>query len=329
MSGLSPQLSPIPKARAAEDRLRPARTVASSPTSTAERISLRRRPTVVIDMGCYTWKLGYAGEIAPRWRIRALHHCWEDWTPDELEMFLGHVLFDRLLIGPPVSSESWGDTRFLVLENMFTPRYIRDMVSDLLGRRFRCKWRTITLGAPLSLYLIGQPTALVVDIGHSSARVTPVFACVPLMDAAVESDAFKEVESNMHQLVRASKGVVSSEIFKVSSAMVEAVKKCPIDVRRIVAQRLFFIGGRSGDSSLKTDVIGEFTSLVSTELLPNFTSESIAVFESVPRVQPSDIAWTGASIYGSMPASQPGPSKGSQTAQVMGIRVVDWISTFQ
>lgn len=45
--------------------------------------------------------------------------------------------------------------------------------------------------------------------------------------------------------------------------MEEAIVKCPIDVRRPVAAKVYFVGGRSGDPSLKADILEEFASRIS------------------------------------------------------------------
>ncbi|KAF4694388.1 actin [Perkinsus olseni] len=279
MSGLSPQLSPIPKPHA-PPLAGLARRSVTSVSSAMTKASLRRRPTAVIDMGVHTWKVGFATESKPRWRIRSLHDRWEDWTPDELESFLGHVLLDRLLVSPPTNADSWGDTRILVLENMFTPRYIRDSVRLCCG----------SLSYPGRVrYAIGQPTALVVDMGHSSSRVVPVFACMPVMEAAVERHDHVLLDEHSHS---------GDEILElVVSAMVEAVTKCPIDVRRHVASKVYFVGGRSRCVSLEADILEAFALLVSDKL-PNFSSESITVFDTDPSMDPTDLIWIGASIYG-------------------------------
>ncbi|KAF4722529.1 hypothetical protein FOZ63_024896 [Perkinsus olseni] len=273
--------------------------------------SIGRRPTAVIDMGLHTWKVGFATESKPRWRIRSLHDRWEDWTPDELESFLGHVLLDRLLVSPPTNADSWGDTRILVLENMFTPRYIRD-----------------------------SPTALVVDMGHSSSRVVPVFACMPVMEAAVESASYRKARPRPTDEHSHS----GDEILElVVSAMVEAVTKCPIDVRRHVASKVYFVGGWSGRPSLEADILEAFALLVSDKL-PNFSSKSITVFDTDPSMDPTDLIWIGASIYGGrgrflvavndqfssigMPVPHPAMHK-STADDSMGVRVTDWLNTFQ
>ncbi|KAF4707839.1 hypothetical protein FOZ63_016366, partial [Perkinsus olseni] len=161
------------------------------------------------------------------------------------------VLLDRLLVSPPTNADSWGDTRILVLENMFTPRYIRDSVRLCCG----------SLSYPGRVrYAIGQPTALVVDMGHSSSRVVPVFACMPVMEAAVESASYGKARSRPTDEHSHS----GDEILElVVSAMVEAVTKCPIDVRRPVASKVYFVGGRSGCVSLEADILEAFALLVS------------------------------------------------------------------
>ncbi|KAF4713913.1 hypothetical protein FOZ62_001853 [Perkinsus olseni] len=317
--------------------------------------SIGRRPTAVIDMGLHTWKVGFATECKPRWRIRSLHDRWEDWTPDELESFLGHVLLDRLLVSPPTNADAWGDTRILVLENMFTPRYIRDSVRLCCGSlsfpgRVRKGFRHAGAPVPLQVenghirstieYAIGQPTALVVDMGHSSSRVVPVLACMPVMEAAVESASYRKARPRPTDEHSHS----GDEILElVVSAMVEAVTKCPIDVRRHVASKVYFVGGWSGRPSLEADILEAFALLVSDKL-PNFSSKSITVFDTDPSMDPTDLIWIGASIYGGrgrflvavndqfssigMPVPHPAMHK-STADDSMGVRVTDWLNTFQ
>ncbi|KAF4664478.1 hypothetical protein FOZ61_000785 [Perkinsus olseni] len=329
MSGLSPQLSPILKPHA-PPLAGLARRSVTSVSSMMTKASLRRRPTAVIDMGLHTWKVGYATECKPRWRIRSLHDRWEDWTPDELESFLGHVLLDRLLVSPPTNADSWGDTRILYAcaAGRSLTRDVFGKVSDMLAHRFRCK------------YAIGQPTALVVDMGHSSSRVVPVFACMPVMEAAAESASYGKARSRPTDEHSHS----GDEILElVVSAMVEAVTKCPIDVRRHVASKVYFVGGRSRCVSLEADILQAFALLVSDKL-PNFSSESITIFDTDPSMDPTDLIWIGASIYGGrgrllvavndqfssigMPVPHPAMHK-STTDDSMGVRVTDWLNTFQ
>ncbi|KAF4750301.1 hypothetical protein FOZ62_023873, partial [Perkinsus olseni] len=113
----------------------------------------------------------------------------------------------------------------------------------------------------------------------------------------------------------------------VVSAMVAAVTRCPIDVRRHVASKVYFVGGRSRCVSLEADILEAFALLV-CDKLPNFSSESITVFDTDPSMDPTDLIWIGASIYGGMPVPHPAMHK-STADDSMAVRVTDWLNTFQ
>lgn len=147
------------------------------------------KQAVVLDFGSAWTKVGFATEASPR-RILATpelglgHKCSSsmsttlmeaEWV-EILDKLIQKIFFHYLMVSPK-------DRRVVVCEPVFAPRQFRDALAFCLFKRYSVPFVSFVVDMVMPLYLTGLHTGVVIDVGHTSSRVLPTFAGVPVISA--------------------------------------------------------------------------------------------------------------------------------------------------
>jgi actin-related protein 10 len=62
----------------------------------------------------------------------------------------------------------------IICESPLLPQYVKDLLSDLLFKKFQCQAVSFLPSPVLSLMTLGKQTGLVVDMGYLETVITPV-----------------------------------------------------------------------------------------------------------------------------------------------------------
>ncbi|MCS0003176.1 actin family protein [Vibrio alginolyticus] len=161
-------------------------------------------PVVVIDLGSHTIKAGFAGEESPQvvfdsainkgvmfgalakdartgYEVnkpieRGIITDWES-----LEMILNHIYKNELNIDPQ-------EHLFLFTESPLNPNDNHEKLIKMQSEKFSTPRTHIDKSPSLSLFATGRTTGIVIDIGHSSAHIVPIFKGKPLLHAVSSLD---------------------------------------------------------------------------------------------------------------------------------------------
>ena len=158
------------------------------------RFNTEKRP-VIIDIGYSSWKIGFAGEGAPRCSVqtppavrRLLGAFLNDPTetlvqpsPAEAEeaiaLLLRFIFFEQLLIKPP-------EHRLVICEHQDQPRAFTTAFVKVVFSLFKTPSILSNSCASFALHCAGCTSGLVVDVGVRETRVSPFSVGVPLTHAS-------------------------------------------------------------------------------------------------------------------------------------------------
>jgi len=142
---------------------------------------------VILDIGAYHTKVGFAGESAPRHIIRSQNIKRSDQVVDicdpkltkdelyeELSTFVHTIYFRYLLVNPK-------DRKVVVCENFVQRDVFRFTLADVLFKQFSVVAVMMTPALPLALTPLGVSTGVVLNIGHTESSVIAVYEGMIIM----------------------------------------------------------------------------------------------------------------------------------------------------
>ncbi|XP_058801808.1 actin-related protein 10 [Phymastichus coffea] len=144
---------------------------------------------VVLDIGSAYTKYGYVGEAAPRGIIRTEIKCPESkevrqifsYTDKDdlyqlLVEFLHYIFFKRVVISPK-------DIRIVIVQSPLIPTVFRNTLAKVMFQHFEVGSLMMLPTHLMAISVLGNETALVLDVGYKEATVIPVFEGVPILKA--------------------------------------------------------------------------------------------------------------------------------------------------
>lgn len=160
-------------------------------------------PPLVLEFGRALTKIGVAGEHVPRhiFPTPELFYPSHTTSPDDPHVHpegkvvrVAKTLRDWIGILEPVLERVFflflkadpKDRRIVLIDPVFAPAGFRNSLFFLLFERYRVASICQIPDACCSLYLSNFSGGVSVDVGYASTRVVPVFAGLPLRNAAVE-----------------------------------------------------------------------------------------------------------------------------------------------
>jgi len=153
---------------------------------------ISEKHAVVLDVGSWTTKVGYAGEAVPRAIVRtpkALQQHLDTPTAagdkgkeagealsDALVKFVHKLYFEHLLVNPK-------DRRVVLVEGLLGDLRLRDAIVKVLFCHFEVLSVLLAPSHLMPLFGLGLQHGLVLDVGYKEATLIPVYQGVPILKA--------------------------------------------------------------------------------------------------------------------------------------------------
>ena len=191
---------------------------------------IAEKHAVVLDIGSAYTKVGYAGESSPRAILKTpktFDTTEKDVLHDELVDFIHRLYFEVLLVNPK-------DRRVVLLESLVGETRIKDELVEVLFNHFEVLSVLFAPSHMMPLYGLGLQSALVLDIGFSSASVIPVYQSVPILRAwqalplggkALQASIRKEI------LLRGTAKILDGEYEKFEDQAIELSEETIEDIK--------------------------------------------------------------------------------------------------
>jgi len=155
-------------------------------------------PSVVIDLGSYSVKAGFAGDSAPTVEFpTVIGRPKNNFGPQD--DFVGHEAMQKghvLKLGYPIQKgvvKNWEDAeavlhqafkelkvhpeeyKVLVTETSTNPKENREKLTEMMFKKFDVPAFYVSMQATLGLFASGRTTGLVVDSGHDTTSFVPIY----------------------------------------------------------------------------------------------------------------------------------------------------------
>lgn len=203
---------------------------------------------VVIDIGSYHTKIGFAGEASPRHIIpsynvksnnEVVNICDPKLTKeelsDELITFVHAIYFRYLLTNPK-------DRKIVVCENFLQRELFRETLADVLFKQFSVVGIMMTPALPLALIPIGTPTGLIVNVGYHDTSVICVY------EGMIILQSYLTVELGTHAHLMAIQRMISEsgtvQVGNESKKASELYGEFELSVLEDIRARTCFCGER-------------------------------------------------------------------------------------
>ncbi|KAL5272090.1 hypothetical protein ACHWQZ_G000340 [Mnemiopsis leidyi] len=202
---------------------------------------------VIIDIGSYHTKIGFAGEASPRhiipsYNVKRNNEVVNICDPklskselaDELITFVHAIYFRYLLTNPK-------DRKVVICENFLQTELFRETLAEVLFKQFSVVGVMMTPALPLSLIPLGTPTGLVVNVGYHDTSVICVY------EGMIILQSYLSVELGTHAHLMAVQRMISeSGTVKVGSEMKKASELYDLDLSVLedIRARTCFCGER-------------------------------------------------------------------------------------
>jgi len=151
---------------------------------------------VILDIGAAYTKCGFAGEASPRHIVptvlkRVSHGGKTEIVkviPDDVSKvkseelcdifheFLHDIYFRYLLVTPK-------DRRVVICESLLCPSVVRETLAKVLFKHFEVPSILFAPTHLMTTFILGVPTALVIDCGYTESLVLPVYEGIPILPA--------------------------------------------------------------------------------------------------------------------------------------------------
>ena len=139
---------------------------------------ISEKHAVVLDVGAWTTKVGYAGEAVPRAIVRTppLDAADNDALSDALVKFVHKLYFEHLLVNPK-------DRRVVLVEGLLGDLRLRDALVKVLFCHFEVLSVLLAPSHLMPLFGLGLQHGLVLDVGYKETTLIPVYQGVPILKA--------------------------------------------------------------------------------------------------------------------------------------------------
>jgi actin-related protein 10 len=140
---------------------------------------IAEKHAVVLDIGSAYSKVGYAGESSPRAIVRTplkLSDLDIETLHDTLVSFVHKLYFEILLVNPK-------DRRVVLVEAILGETRLKDELVKVLFNHFEVLSILLAPSHLMPLFGLGVQNGLVLDVGHDTASVIPVYQSVPILRA--------------------------------------------------------------------------------------------------------------------------------------------------
>lgn len=210
---------------------------------------------VVLDIGCYHTKIGFAGESSPRHIIpsynvkpnnKVVNICdpslKKEELYEELQTFLQAVYFRFLLTNPK-------DRKVVVCESFLQTQLFRETLADVLFKQYSVVGLMMTPALPLALIPLGTPTGLILNVGYHESSVICVYEGMIIMQS------YKSVDLGVHshllsvQKMISESGEIKTEKSETKKASDIYGSELELSVLEDIRARTCFCGERPAEFS--------------------------------------------------------------------------------
>ncbi|PRP84123.1 hypothetical protein PROFUN_04114 [Planoprotostelium fungivorum] len=220
-SPVTPQRKPLVSAQALLSARSPSIGLLSlSPGSNFEIGFTAEKASIVIDIGTFHTRLGFAGDSAPRYILKTQFR-----RPNGKELSLEDIertnksttssfdvdewreavhLFFNQVYYKYLQCNTKDERKVVIVENMSSPEKFRDVIMYILYEKFKVPSLLFVpaqamMLAPISLK---YQTALVIDIGYNETRLLPIFDGLPVISGHVTAPlGYANVRNRLAQMM--------------------------------------------------------------------------------------------------------------------------------